>query len=78
MDDVAECADQITVLQKGEVRLNGSPELIFREKAALEKMNLALPEAAAIAQELSDCGIPIGRDVYTYEGLKKALGRTIC
>ena len=78
MDDVAECADQITVLQKGEVRLSGSPELVFREKALLEKMNLALPEAAAIAQELSDCGIPIGRDVYTYEGLKKALGRYLC
>lgn len=78
MDDVAECADQITVLQKGEVRLTGSAEIVFREKVLLEKMNLALPEAAAIAQELSDCGIPVGRDVYTYEGLKKALGRTIC
>ena len=78
MDDVAECADQITVLQKGEVHLTGSPELVFREKTLLEKMNLALPEAAAIAQELSDCGITVGRDVYTYEGLLKALGRNLC
>jgi len=78
MDDVAECADRITVLRKGEVRLTGSPELVFREKELLEKMDLALPEAAAIAQELSDCGIPIGRDVYTYEGLEKALGRYLC
>ena len=41
-------------------------------------MSLALPEAAAIAQELGDCGFGISRDVYTYEGLKKALGRNLC
>lgn len=77
MDEVASYADDITVLQKGEVRLAGSPELVFREKELLEKMDLALPEAAAIAQELRECGLPVNRDVYTFEGLITALGRIL-
>lgn len=77
MDEVASYADQITVLQNGEVRLNGSAEIVFREKELLEEMHLALPEAAAIAQELRDCGVMIGRDVYTSSGLLRDLGRAL-
>lgn len=77
MEEVAAYADDITVLQKGAVQLSGSPEAVFREKDRLEEMNLSLPEAAAVAQELIGCGMQISRDVYSDEGLLRALGRVL-
>ncbi len=65
-------ADEVVLFHKGRVLLDGSPEAVFSNSAALETTNLKKPAALRLFQDLTESGIlPTGlalpRDLDTLE-----------
>lgn len=54
MDDVAEYADHMVVLEKGTVQKAGSPREIFKEAGWLASKQLGVPTTVRFAQELEE------------------------
>lgn len=57
MDDVARYAEQVLVLDQGELRMSGTPEEVFRRYRELETMGLGAPQMTYLVQELKEAGI---------------------
>lgn len=54
MNDVAEYADRVIVLEKGEVIGQGSPEEIFSQQDWLQSKQLNVPDTVIFADQLAD------------------------
>lgn len=59
MDDVADYADFVYVLEKGQVVLEGSPKTVFQEVDFLEEKQLGVPKITQFAKTLSDRGLTL-------------------
>lgn len=57
MDDVAEYATAVHVLEEGRVVLSGQPEEVFQEVALLTEKQLGLPKITAFAHKLVQRGM---------------------
>ena len=75
MDDVAALADDVVVLEAGEIVMHGSPAEVFSPKRAAElrRMNLGMPRAAKFAAELADRGCVLDPAPLTEPALIDAL-----
>ncbi len=60
MDDVAEYADRIIVMNAGEVALDGTPREVFNHTEELLEMGLDVPSVTHIAMKLKDAGVVEG------------------
>ena len=56
MDDLAEHAQRILVMNEGSLVLDGSSREVFTHREELEEMGLAVPEAAAVLSDLRKMG----------------------
>src|SRR5699024_764837 len=61
MDDVADYADFVYVLEKGTVVKQGKPQDVFQEVEWLQAKQLGVPTATAFAQKLVDKGFEFNR-----------------
>lgn len=59
MDDAAEHADEILVLNKGKAAAFGTPDEIFGDTAALDECGLTLPETMRLGAALKKRGISV-------------------
>ena len=59
MDDVARYADEVLVLNQGELKLEGTVEEVFSRKEELEDMGLGLPQIRALLFDLKKNGLDI-------------------
>lgn len=59
MEDVAEFADRILVLDKGQIMFDDLPSNVFKNVAALEEMGLSVPSAKRVLHKLQERGIPV-------------------
>ena len=50
MDDVAEYADQVYVMEKGRLVKSGEPSFIFQDIDFMEKIQLGVPKISRFAQ----------------------------
>ena len=66
MEEVAEFADRIVVMQEGGIVLDGTVWQVFAEKDLLESMNLDIPVGISVLQELNRVGIPVDVTQYRY------------
>jgi energy-coupling factor transport system ATP-binding protein len=57
MDDVANYADNVIVMDGGQIVKNGAPVEVFRDTKWLIKHQLGLPKAANFASKLADRGV---------------------
>ncbi|AYW45855.1 energy-coupling factor ABC transporter ATP-binding protein [Tetragenococcus koreensis] len=57
MDDVANYADYVYVLEKGQLVKDGSPEEVFQNVQWLQEKQLGVPTAAAFAKRLEEKGM---------------------
>lgn len=57
MDDVANYADYVCVLEKGQLVKDGSPEEVFQNVQWLQEKQLGVPTAAAFAKRLEEKGM---------------------
>lgn len=74
MDEVTD-ANRVFVMSGGEIRLTGSPEEIFEKRELLEFLELDIPDAKKIADELVKAGFSISKNIFTKEALAEELCR---
>ena len=65
MDDIAEYADRVLVMNHGELILDGEPRKIFEYEDELEKIGLGVPQAASVIHQLRKAGIQIEKECIT-------------
>lgn len=75
MDDIAEVADSVTVLQDGKVILHGAVAEVFAQADALENTGLQVPEVAKVSAWMRKKGWPIPVETVRLGQLKRALKR---
>lgn len=79
MEDVANYAERIIVMNKGEVMYDDSPQRVFRHYKKLEKVGLAAPQITYIMHQLKDDGLDVDEDIINLEQAKisilKSLGK---
>lgn len=73
MEDVANIAEHIIVMNHGEVALEGTPAEVFKEVDKLEKIGLAVPQVTYLVKKLREKGFDISDNIFTIEAAKKAL-----
>nr|MCR5338359.1 energy-coupling factor transporter ATPase [Lachnospiraceae bacterium] len=73
MDDVANYARRIIVMEKGSVLLDGAPSEVFTHVEELENAGLALPEITYICRDLKTKGLDIREDLTTIDEAAEAI-----
>ena len=71
MDDVAEFADQVYVMEKGKLVKSGKPSLVFQNVEFMEKIQLGVPKITRFAQRLADRGVSFKQMPITIEEFKE-------
>ena len=67
MEDVAEYADRLLVMNKGHLMFDDTPVEVFRHKKELESMGLSAPETSYLMEELQKRGFSVNLDAITME-----------
>lgn len=65
MEDVAKTAENIFVMNRGRLAMNGTPSEIFSRADELREMGLNVPQITELAAELKTRGYPLPSDIYT-------------
>ena len=69
-------ADRVVVMKDGRVVMDGTPEVIFRDREAIARYDLELPVTDAIAAELAADGFPLQDKIYSESALAEAICRS--
>ena len=67
MEDMANCAEKILVMNAGKVFCYDTVENVFRQAKALQEIGLAVPQSTRVCMQLREQGIPLSDDIYTVE-----------
>ncbi len=67
MEDMAKYCDEIIVMNKGKVYMQGSPDRIFSDPIALRNVGLNVPQITKLIYKLRECGIEFSRPIYTVD-----------
>lgn len=67
MDDVADYADRIMVMDHGKLMMDGTPHEVFKNVDSLEAMGLAIPQVTYIMHNLNKKGMNVSTDVTTID-----------
>ena len=73
MEEIARSTQRIIVLDRGGVRMEGTPAQVFARARELEAVGLDVPQVTKIAHALHEKGVAIDPAVYTVEALQKQL-----
>ena len=73
MDDVAEYADKIIVMNHGKKVFDAKPKEVFAHVEDLEAIGLAAPQVTYIMKALKDAGYPVRTDAITIEEAKESI-----
>ena len=71
MDDVAEFADQVYVMEKGRLVKSGEPSFVFQDIDFMEKIQLGVPKITRFAQKLIKRGATFKQLPITIEEFKE-------
>lgn len=77
MDEVAELADTVTILDGGRTTMRGSVREVLTRGDLLEASGLLLPEATTISQRLKASGVPLAGDLLTAREVEEALWQVL-
>ena len=69
-------ADRVVIMDKGLVKMDGTPAEVFRREDELKAMDLDVPCAVKLASELRRLGVEIEEDIVDEEGLVEAICRS--
>ena len=75
MEDMARFCDDIVVLSRGEVMMQGSAEQVFARSGELAEVGLNVPEISRVCEELRRRGVPMDEGIFTVEQAEKCLAR---
>jgi len=71
--DEAVKADRVIVMNGGKVAIEGTPREVFKNSAELKKIGLDVPQAAEIAQKLTERGFDLPDGILTVDELVVAV-----
>ena len=79
MEDVANYAERIIVMNKGQVMYDDAPHNVFKHYKKLELIGLAAPQITYIMHQLKEDGLDVDENIINLEEAKesilKSLGR---
>ena len=79
MDDLAEHAHRILVMNEGMLVMDGPTREVFAQRDILESIGLGVPEVTAVVSDLRKMGLPVNDNVLTVEEavneIRRAFGR---
>ncbi len=75
MDDLAEHAHRLIVMNEGRLVMDGPVREVFSQKEELESLGLSVPEATKILYDLKKRGLPVRADLITIEEAKREILR---
>ncbi len=64
MEDVAEYARRIVVMDHGKIALDGDTTQVFRQERTLQELGLEIPVVTHLMKELARLGHPVSTDIY--------------
>lgn len=67
MEDIAQIADRVIVINDGEIAMDGTVEEIYSRSEELLKMGLNVPEVTRIFASLKNRGFDVPTNIYTVE-----------
>ena len=73
MNDVAEYADQVLVMNKGKLVMKGSPGEIYSRDKELMEIGLDIPDLTTLGNHLREAGIHVPKDTFTLDSMASAL-----
>ena len=73
MDDVAEYANQVYVMEKGHLVKGGKPSDVFQDVIFMEEVQLGVPKITAFCKRLADRGVSFKRLPIKIEEFKESL-----
>lgn len=73
MDDVAEYANQVYVMEKGRLVKGGKPSDVFQDVIFMEEVQLGVPKITAFCKRLADRGVSFKRLPIKIEEFKESL-----
>ena len=73
MDDVAEYANQVYVMEKGRLVKGGKPSDVFQDVVFMEEVQLGVPKITAFCKRLADRGVSFKRLPIKVEEFKESL-----
>ncbi len=73
MDDVAEAADRIIVMDKGRIIYDDVPVRVFEHINELEEMGLAAPQMSYLLRDLKKAGFPVNTDIITLKDAREEI-----
>ncbi len=75
MEEIAELADRILVMEKGRLDMLDTPQRVFSQAEHLLSMGLSVPEVTQVFCRLRQLGLPVPEGVYTVAQAQNALLR---
>lgn len=73
MEDVAEYAERILVMDRGRIVFDDVPKEVFSHREELEEMGLGIPEVNQVMQELQKSGFKVDGKAITLEEAKESI-----
>ena len=73
MEDVANYADRIIVVNDGKIAYDGTPKEVFAHYRELEQMGLAAPQTTYIVNELAERGMDVDTTATTISEAKESI-----
>jgi len=73
MEDIANNADRIMVMNKGSLVMDGSRDEIFAHMDELSKIGLGIPQVSRIVNELREKGYRLPENIYTVSQAKREI-----
>lgn len=67
MEDVAEYASRVIVMNQGQIVLEGEPRKVFRYEKELKKIGLGVPQATSLMHLLTEQGATVQNDCLTVQ-----------
>ncbi|WP_024621789.1 energy-coupling factor transporter ATPase [Metaclostridioides mangenotii] len=78
MDDMAKLANNIIVMNKGQIEFMGSPREIFKSNSArLKEIGLDIPQVLELAIKLRERGFDVREDIITVDEAKEEILRVL-
>lgn len=77
MDDVAELANKLMVMNKGKLEIMSTPKEVFKQSEKLKEMGLGIPAVLELTNRLREKGINIDNDIITLQEAKEQIIKLI-
>ena len=77
MDDIAKFADNVVIMNRGRVLMEGTPREVFVREDFIRQAGLDVPQITNIVKALKAGGMDIPSDIYTMDEAVDAIVRAM-